>query len=249
LAEWLNLIKPKLNGLICLIIEPENSAAQILAIKLLNGGYSSSHVHSCKAAMDLLKNPDETFDAILVNASKMNPEIISMPADLKSLFGKKNRPPILSYSYTRDNLDAAALLKMGYTDFFSRPIEPDILWEKIEIAIKPEQTLQKRLFAPEMSESCIVKIDFEISSLNEIGVELLSSMSLPVGLILQIESKTLRECGVANTECRIASQQELTNSRDENKFKAQAQFISLKPEQRQKLRLRAEALARNHRKV
>jgi DNA-binding NtrC family response regulator len=243
------MIKPQLNGLLCLIVEPDNMSAQILAAKLLNGGFSSAHVHTCSTAIDIICKPEEKFDAILVNTTQRSQEVENFPAQIRHASGERAVPPILGYEYVRKQGLIADLVKMGYADCFARPIEPDVLWEKIEAAIDPTLDHKSRVFSAMLSETCLATLETEIVSINEIGVELLSSVGLEVGAIIKLNSPVLVECGVNEVECRVATRNEIEHKHDDKRYRIVAKFISISQKQRQSLRLRTESFARKAKKL
>ncbi len=124
-----------LDGLFCLIVEPDSSSAHLLAIKLKNAGVKSTHVYNCTFALEILKNLDKKFDLVLVNATKGNVGFSIFPDQMRLKMEGRTVPPVMSYLYTKDSDQILSLFKMGYKHCFTRPIDPIALWKKIESVV------------------------------------------------------------------------------------------------------------------
>lgn len=216
-----------------LIVDDQKSVLMTLEALLVQEGHK---VVACMNAVDASRVlVSESIDLVITDA------IMPGGSDGYSLTRTiRKQPnlaklPVILLTGKREKSDVEKGIESGANDYIVKPLDPELLIAKIKnlLVTKPEDSVQ---FA---SAPVHYKAEFEtkteITSVSELGLQLTSNVSLPLGKIIKIKSNVFEEIGITPLPVRIDSCEEVQGK--ELTYKIQAQFVGVTEKELSPLRL------------
>lgn len=216
-----------------LIVDDQKSVLLTLEALLTNDGHS---VVACTNALDALKVlTSEPMDLVITDA------IMPGGADGYALTRTIRKEPSLTklpvvlLTGKREKQDVEKGIDAGVSDYVVKPLDPELLLAKIQnlLKTKPEEAVQFADAKVHYKAEWDTKT--EITSVSELGMIFKSTVPMPQGKILQIQSNIFSDIGMRPVAVRIDQCEEILGS--EGFFRIQAHFVGITEKELSPLRL------------
>jgi DNA-binding response OmpR family regulator len=228
--------KPKPDGVV-LVVGPSASSALITARNLEAMGFTTDVVHSFSSALYLLKDDSlhHIPDLILVelNLASQIPEALRFPAAVKNQTLWGNIPMIVR-SPLKDSDTIVKALKAGYCDYVICPTDKDTLKERISRVFTQVAEIEKLTYPLPIQTSGILRLEIELSAINEFGAEALSQNFLAPGTVFNLQTDLLQRFHLKEIPVRVINCEEL--KKGDWKYKLALGFVGISPALQQRFR-------------
>lgn len=187
-----------------LIIDKSGRGSFVLSSLLTSKGYTVFTLSSFLKAIDYSQH---NYVPHLIIVDQQEPCAIFFEFPRKFLERTGVKIPIIAQSISVDKDTITRAIKSGYCDYLVRPVDPDLLLDKVANLMHPEINLNEKTFRFNLVEEATMHFPFMIDSINEFGVLAKTSLDLSPGTVFELESPTLARNGlkklkVAVIECR-----------------------------------------------
>jgi DNA-binding response OmpR family regulator len=213
-----------------LIVDDDELILKVARSVLQKAGYAVTVVKDGHAALEALDL--ELFDMVITDANM--PNGIS-GFQLAAAIRKKDRLvgiPIMFLTGRKDNADVTQALDAGADDYVVKPIEPDILLQKVATLIESKKTAYGFQYV-KIKTPGTWSLDFEIIAISEQGLTLVSRSSILPGTKVRIDSELFEEMLINPPQIRVLTCQPLPNT---PAFVVEVSFVGLKESELQQIR-------------
>lgn len=191
-----------------LIVDKSGRGAFFLSSLLSSKGYKVFTVNSFLKAIDYGHHAHFPH-LIIVDQQEPCTIFFEFPRKFHERTGIKI--PIIAHSISVDKETIARAVRSGYNDYLVRPIDPDLLLDKVANLVNPDINLNQKTFRFNLTEEATMNFPFMIDSINEFGILAQTLFEVPAGTVFDLESPTLIKNGlkkikVAVVECKSSGQ-------------------------------------------
>jgi DNA-binding response OmpR family regulator len=214
-----------------LLIDDDKVIQISVSAALTNAGHTVAIAHNGHDGISMAGL--ELFDLIITD--------VNMPGgvsgfNLVSTLRKTDRyqsVPILVLSGRRDKKDIETALVAGANDYVIKPVDFDVFLNKIDTLLQ-EKYIQHKFADILVKKSATWKLDFEVKSVSQQSIYVLSPVKIPVNIKLHIESQLFNEIKIEPPLLRVAACNDYL--KEPGKYKLQLHFVGLTEEEMQKIR-------------
>lgn len=169
-----------------LIVDDQNSVLLTLQAILKKEGFT---VISCTNSLDAFENIQrEKFDVVITDAvMPMGTSGFSLIATIRNQPNLNSKVPILMLTGKRDPADVEKAIAVGANDYMIKPIDPDILMQKINKLFK-QSGPQEEFVHASVQKPASIPNRLTIASTSEIGLRFVSDVGFIPGQIYKITS-------------------------------------------------------------
>jgi CheY-like chemotaxis protein len=222
-------IKPQV-----MIIDKNAGASFLLMSILKDWGYEITSVNSFLKAVDYCKN-SYTPDLIIVEMNEPSVIYYEFPHKFMERTGKTIPMAVHSNETSKEVIIKS--IQAGYLDYLVRPVEPEILHDKIKDLIRPDLKLSQKTFNFKMDEDAKITCPMHIDTINEFGIQASVPFQLNSGSLIDLLSPTLSEHGLSSMCVKVVEIKPKTSG-DQSRYPylVKLSFVGLKNSELTKLR-------------
>ena len=168
-----------------LIVDDQNSVLLTLQAILKKEGFT---VISCTNSLDAFESIQrEKFDVVITDAvMPMGTSGFSLISTIRSQPSLNSKVPILMLTGKRDPADVEKAISVGANDYMIKPIDPDVLMQKLNKLIKGAS--QEEFIHASVQKPATIPNKLTIASTSEIGLTFTSDVGFIPGQIYKITS-------------------------------------------------------------
>lgn len=211
-----------------LIVDKSGGGSFLLASVLNSWGHETTSVNSFLKAIDYCKGAYSP-DIVIVEMQEAGMLFYEFPRKFHERLGKAI--PILVHSNICQKEIIYRSIQSGYYDYLLRPVDPEILHDKITNIISPEIKLNQTTFNFNMNEEAKLSWTIMVDSVNEFGIQVSVPFHLNPGSIIDLESPTFTEHGLPKLAMKV---DEIVPQ--DKSYLAKLSFVGLKNSELIKLR-------------
>lgn len=201
-----------------LIVDDQKSILLTLEALLKSDGHT---VTACTNALDATKTlAAETFDLVITDA------IMPGGNDGYTLIKAIRRHPVLAkmpvilLTGKREKVDVEKGIESGATDYVVKPIDPEFLLVKVRHLLPAGAVTKTDFVSAAVSYKGSWELKTEITAISELGFDIVTSIPLPIGKILRLQSPIYDEIGIPPIPLRIDSCDEVAGKDPVYRIKA-----------------------------
>lgn len=216
-----------------LIVDDQKSVLMTLEALLAPQGYT---VVACTNAIDALHRlAAENFNLVITDA------IMPGGGDGYALTRTIRKHPLLArlpvilLTGKREKSDVEKGIESGVSDYVVKPIDPELLLAKISHLLSSQPKDSAQFLEAPANFKAEWETKTEVIAVSELGLTLQSSIPLPLGKIVRIQSPVFSEIGIEKMPMRVDLCEEIPGS--DALFKIHTQFIGLTERELTPLRL------------
>lgn len=209
-----------------LIIDSSHYSAQITSRLLRSWGFSTEVAHSTIAASKMLSNGEVFPDMIFVEMPYPGDAIFKFPEEVHSSPLWK-AVPIMVRCASSDRMNIVRAIESGYCDYIIRPMEPDVLREKVEKVLNRSLSIDAATFSVPINVSATTELSIELTGLSEFGIEGYCNQPLQPHSVMSLKCEFLRQFDLEECNLRVIGCEE---SRAAGKYKMAMTFVGLRPQ-------------------
>lgn len=188
-----------------LLIDDDPSVLRLLAHLLRKAGYEVATAESVQEGWSLLES--FPFDCIISDASM--PELTGFDL-LKRVRAHErwSRLPILMLTRNRTIEDVRRAVGLGVTEYVLKPVDPQLLLEKLDYCLLKSPRPGGRLYELPLSGDsarAVANIRGTVVSISESGLTLELESSIAEKEILQLDLPVFRDIGIPTPTLRLVS--------------------------------------------
>jgi twitching motility two-component system response regulator PilH len=221
-----------------MIIDKNGTGAYILTAALSKWGYDVVSVNSYLKAIEYSLHNAYQPELIIVETQEVNAIFFEFPR--KFLERTKNKVPMIVYSVNNNAQDIKQSLEYGYKDYIVRPVEPEILKDKIKNFVKPEASLNQETFQFKIHEEAKIIAQIHIESLNEFGLEANIPYDIHPSTVVTVQSPTLIKYGINEISVRLVESKLRadfdSNSHSKYRYHARFSYVAVSETEIKKIR-------------
>lgn len=208
-----------------LIVDSSRHSAQTTARLLQTWGYSTEVAHSSAAALKMLNQGEVFPDMIFVEMPHPSGAIFNFPSEVHSNPLWRS-VPLMARGPGGEKQNIVRAIDSGYCDYIVRPMESDILQEKIEKSLRRSLRIDAATFSVPINVTATAELSIDLTGLSEFGVEGYCNHRFPPDAILCLKSEFLKQFDLEQCNFRVVGCEE---SRTEaGKYKIALTFIGLR---------------------
>ncbi|MFA6237596.1 MAG: response regulator [Bacteriovorax sp.] len=213
-----------------LIVDKSNGGSFVLASVLGNWKYEVFKVNSFLKAIEYAQNNHYTPDLIIVELNEPNPIFFEFPRKFKERTGKEI--PMIVHTIINDKDCVHKSLTSGYVDYLIRPMEPELLKDKIANIVRPNVRLNDQTFTFHLDEDALLVSRLKLDFINEFEIEASSQFPIKPGTIVTVQSDLLKGIGFPQIDLRVddLKKKEAEIAVPENPYKLKLSFVGLSSE-------------------
>lgn len=168
-----------------LIVDDQNSVLLTLQAILKKEGFT---VISCTNSLDAFESIQrEKFDVVITDAvMPMGTSGFSLISTIRSQPSLNSKVPILMLTGKRDPADVEKAITVGANDYMIKPIDPDVLMQKVNKLIKGAS--QEEFIHASVQKPATIPNKLTIATTSEIGLMFTSDVGFIPGQIYKITS-------------------------------------------------------------
>lgn len=185
-----------------LIVDKNDGGSFLLMSVLKDWGFETFSVNSFLKAIDYCKT-NYTPDLVIVEMQGAAEVFYEFPRKLRERTGKA--PPIVVHSRIADREVIEKAIRSGYTDFLVRPVEPEVLHDKLSDLLEPSHALNASTFKFQLNEEARLSLPIHIATINEFGIQGHAPFAPPSGVVVEITSPTLEQNGLPPLKVKVVS--------------------------------------------
>lgn len=216
-----------------LIVDDQTSVIMTLESILADAGHLVVSATNSTDAIDRLQSKD--VDLIITDAvmpgSKSGFELIRT-IRASAHFSKI---PIIMLTGKREKEDVERGVEAGANDYIIKPIDPEILLAKTAGLLVNSTSAQKVLQEVNVRIACSVQDETEIIALTEIGMTLISNVSIAVGTKIKLQTELFKEIGINPPILRVVAAS--PSEKNPQKHIIKVQFIGMSEKEFRPVRL------------
>lgn len=216
-----------------LIVDDQRSVLLTLEALLKKNGHE---VKACLNVVDAINALGQrSFDLVITDA------IMPGGSDGYTLIKairqnlKISQIPIILLTGKREKEDIQKGIEVGVDDYVVKPLDPELLMAKVSHLLSRESFNESHFAEATVRFPAELTIKLEMTAVSELGFNLHSNLSLPVGKIFSFKSKFFDEVGMEPIPVRIASCDEISGS--DHIFKVKAHFVGITEKELTPIRL------------
>jgi CheY-like chemotaxis protein len=226
-----------------LVADDEPAVSKMLKFILEREGHEVTAVANGEEALDALRVG--TFDCLVTDA--IMPVLSGF--DLTRAVRKDPRDgqiPILMLTRKRHRLDVRQAVDAGVTDYVLKPVDENLLLDKIEICLKKAAARRQVFENASLQAAADLALRSEITALSESGLTMLVPALLPADLTCESRSQIFEEIGIRAPLMKLVSCEALPERRKTFGHEARFNFIGVLEADLMKIRswLQKEAVRR-----
>jgi len=210
-----------------LIVDSSHYSAQITSRLLQSWGFSTEVAHSTVAASKMLSNGEVFPDMIFVEMPNPNEAMFRFPGEVHSNLLWKS-VPIMARCVSSDRINIVRAIESGYCDYIIRPMEPDVLREKVEKVLNRSLSIDAATFSVPINVSATTALSVELTGLSEFGVEGYCNQRLQPESVIRLKCEFLRQFDLEECNFRVIGCEESRTGA--GKYKIAMTFIGLRPQ-------------------
>jgi CheY-like chemotaxis protein len=225
-----------------LVADDEPAIAKMLKLILERKGYEVDIVSNGKEALERLKMAP--FDCLVTDA------IMPVLSGFDLTRAIRNDPkdgsiPVVMLTRKRHRVDVKQALDAGVNDYVIKPIDEQLLLDKIEACLKKAKQ-ERHVVSVSMIKEADLLVGSEITALSESGVTLLTPLELPNDFSCESRSPVFAEIGIQAPLMKLLSCVPLGKARGNLAFEAKFSFAGVTESDLKKIRiwLQKEAIRR-----
>lgn len=217
-----------------LIADKSGGASFLLTSVLASYGFDIFTVNSYLKAIEYCQNESYTPNMIIVELVEPCAIFYEFPRKFLERTGKSI--PILCQSVNTDKNVILKALQSGYKDYLIRPVEPEILLDKISNILSPEVKLSEKTFKYFVNEAGSLVLPVHLNYINEFGIDAYVGIEPKLGDVLSIKSPVLERSGLSSIDVRVVSYNPEKDVHGKPIFKVNFSFVGVKPNDIAKIR-------------
>ena len=222
-------IKPQV-----MIIDKNAGGSFLLMSILKEWGYEITSVNSFLKAVDYCKT---SYSPDLIIIEMNEPSVIYYEFPHKFLERTGKSIPMAVHSNETSKEVIIKSIQAGYLDYLVRPVEPEILHDKIKDLIRPDLKLSQKTFNFKMDEEASLTCPMHINTINEFGIQASVPFHLNTGSIIDLHSPTLTEHGLSNMCVKVVEiRPKAPSELGRHPYLVKLNFVGLKSSELTKLR-------------
>lgn len=222
------------------MVDDQQSVLMTIDSLLTGQGHAVTCVDNAHDAVDkLMKLPFDLMITDLVMPGGSGMDLIRFVKNEKKLQGLR----IMMLSGRREKKDVEAGIRAGAEDYIVKPIDPEIIVAKVNAVVSKTPGAASKFAEVVVAEPFNWEMKNEIIRISEIGVTILTGMSIEAGTKVRISSVLLDKLGLRNVHVRVISCQR--SGSEPPLYTVVAHFIGLTEEMLQPLRV----YIRNNQKI
>lgn len=122
---------------------------------------------------------------------------------IRTVLGLKNIP-VIFLSGRNDKSEVLKALQLGASAFMVKPLNTDVLYEKIE-EVLAKKDIDEKIIAKNLNAHANANFTFTIQSISESFIEFESLFTLPAGVLITFESQIFNEISLSNPKFKIVT--------------------------------------------
>jgi DNA-binding response OmpR family regulator len=223
-----------------LVIDDEESVLKLLKALLTRAKYRVSICNNGNDALKLLSQSQ--FDLMITDAMMPNMTGFELVKTIRANTSF-HQLPILMLTRKNDRNDVKAALDAGVTDYVIKPIDEQLLIDKVEMSLK-SRTSQNRLrdVAVHGTEAlATANIQVRLISVRETGLTARFPIDIPQGTPFRLDTQVFKDIGITPPFMRINAVQ-MKDDREKNQtfagfpFEVELTFIGTNETDLKKIR-------------
>jgi CheY-like chemotaxis protein len=211
-------------GFKILVADDEPAVAKMLRTLLTRRGYEVVTVANGKEALEKLRAG--TFDCLVTDA--IMPVLSGF--DLTSAVRRDPKDgaiPIIMLTRKRHQLDVRQALDAGVNDYVLKPVDEDILIDKLENCLKKSGAKREVYEGSVLQAAADLMVRSEITAVSESGTTMLVPFELPGGFACEARTAIFEEIGIRAPLMRLLSCEKLAESRRGFAYEARFTFAGV----------------------
>lgn len=210
-----------------LIVDSSQYSAQITSRLLHSWGFSTEIAHSTFAALKMLDNGEVFPDMIFVETRNPDEVTFSFPKKVHSNQLWKTVPIVVRCA-SSDRQNIIRAIENGFCDYIIRPMEPDVLREKVEKVLNRSLSIDAATFSVPINVGATTALSVELTGLSEFGVEGYCNQPLQPESVIRLKCEFLRQFDLEECNFRVVGCEESRTGA--GKYKIAMTFVGLKPQ-------------------
>lgn len=185
-----------------LVIDDEEAILKLLQVMLARAGYRVTCASSGSEGMGLIGQT--AFDCVLTDAAMPEMSGYEFVAAARS-DPRHLQLPILMLTRKRHRQDVKKAVEAGATDYILKPIDEDLLLEKVEQALRRQgkRALHEHIFQNAAATQGEITFDCKVVSLGETTLTLRLPVRLEGRAPFELRSRVFSDIGVAQPRLRL----------------------------------------------
>jgi DNA-binding response OmpR family regulator len=215
-----------------LVVDDNESTLKLINSILYTRGHMTVSANEPRDAIEKLSG--EFFDLVITDV--MMPGGITGFDFVRTLRAKSEfaQIPIIIVTGRRERRDIEKGVKSGADDYVVKPIDPEILISKINSLLDKKTNKQNDFTAGAVKAPAEWDMPLEIVQITELGLEIQSSLPVPVGSKIKLKSDFFDEVGIHPPVLRVVA----CNLQPEtNLHQIQVHFVGLTEKEMTPIRL------------
>jgi two-component system chemotaxis response regulator CheY len=208
------------------IVDSNRYSAQMTSRLLQSWGFSTEVAHSTIAALKMLNNGEVFPDLIFVEMPSANNAMFKFPAEVHSNELWKS-VPIVARGPSSDRANIVRAIESGYCDYIVRPMEADVLREKLEKVFDRSLNIDAATFSVPINVTATATLSVELTGISEFGVEGYCHQPLQPDSVVHVRSEFFKQFGFEDCNFRVIGCEQ---DRGVGKHKLAMTFVGLGPQ-------------------
>lgn len=145
------------------------------------------------------------------------------------------KTPVILLTGKREKSDIQKGIEAGVSDYVVKPLDPELLIAKIGNLLRAKSQDAVHFAEAAVNIAAEWELKTEVTSVSELGMQLTTSIPIPVGRILRIKSPIFAEIDIPQIPLRIDHCEEVPGV--ESTYKIQAHFVGITEKELSPIRL------------
>ncbi len=211
-----------------LIVEDNPSDAKIMTFFLEKKGMHVTQSGDAYKALDLLKRYD--FDLIIMDW--MLPHMNGLDA-LKTIRSdsKKQDIPVIFTTSRSEARDIKKAIDAGVTDYIVKPVEADVLFNKIKRSLKQDSPLQFFKIPFNEGGTSVLQLKIKLVELSEKKLKFMTSLNITADQVVELQIPIFEKLGITKVNVKTSA-----STSTEEGYLVEADLFDLDSEQMFKIR-------------
>lgn len=187
-----------------LIIDKNAGGSFLLMSILKDWGHEIFSLNSFLKAIDYSKT-SYTPDLVIVDMQEPGMLFYEFPRKFIERTGITS--PIVVHSAIRSKEIVTKSIQAGYKDYLMRPMDPEILHDKIDTLLNPDMKLSQKTFNFNLNEDAKITCPVHINLVNEFGIQASVPYHFVPGMVFDLQSPILQGQGLDAINVRVVEVQ------------------------------------------
>lgn len=216
-----------------LIVDDQKSVLLTLESILNKVGYYTVSATSAYDALEKLN--EQNFDLVITDAIMPGGKSgFHLTRTIRSTNNISNLPVII-LTGKREKSDVQRGIDCGANDYIIKPIDPEILLAKVDGILNKGTNKNTNFPECPISVEANFEDDTQIISISEVGMTLMSNVSVAIGSKIKLKTKLFDEIGIKTPFLRVINCVPL--DKDTNRYSMSVHFVGVSEKEFQPLRL------------